>query len=97
MNKGFNVYGMSDTNDSWMESSPELHNDYIRTQDKRLSGKLKPLIRFIKALKFYRNIKIISIPFFILLNSQGYIKVVKTLIDALNQTHKALKQYLNSV
>jgi len=57
---GFNVYGISNTNDSWMESSPEIHNDYIKKQDVRLSGKLRPLIRFIKAWKFYRNVNISS-------------------------------------
>lgn len=58
--RGFNVYGMSDTNNGWKESSPEMHNAYIRREDARLGGKLKPLIRFVKAWKFYRSAKISS-------------------------------------
>ncbi|MDX2360838.1 MAG: hypothetical protein QNK23_08535 [Crocinitomicaceae bacterium] len=58
--KEYSIYGMSDTNEGWKESSPEMHNAYIKQEDTRLNGKLKPLIRFVKAWKFYRNVKISS-------------------------------------
>jgi hypothetical protein len=57
---GYPVYDISDTNDSWMKACPEIHNAYIKKEDERLAGKLKPLIRFIKAWKYYNNVKISS-------------------------------------
>ncbi len=57
---GHSVYKISDTNDGWMKASPEMHNAYVRQENNRLSGKLKPLIRFIKSWNFYRNARISS-------------------------------------
>ena len=45
---------------SWMRSSPDAHNAYVKKQDERLSGKLKPLIQLVKAWKFYNNVPIRS-------------------------------------
>lgn len=54
------VYEISDTNDSWMRTSPKLHKAYILREDNRLGKKLKSLIRFVKAWKYYNNVKISS-------------------------------------
>ena len=58
--KGYNVYEIANCLGTWMDSSPMAHKTYIKEQDDRLSGKLRPLIRFIKAWKFYRNVNISS-------------------------------------
>ncbi|KJG06061.1 hypothetical protein UB33_10335 [Photobacterium angustum] len=57
---GFKVYEISDCNDGWMEVSPDAHNDYVAKVDKKHDGKVKPLIRFIKAWKYYANVPISS-------------------------------------
>lgn len=57
---GFKVYEISDCNDGWMEVSPDAHNDYVAKVDKKHGGKVKPLIRFIKAWKYYVNVPISS-------------------------------------
>lgn len=57
---GFKVYEISDCNDGWMEVSPDAHNDYVAKVDKKHSGNVKPLIRFIKAWKYYANVPISS-------------------------------------
>lgn len=44
----------------WMLSSPQAHNAYVEQIDKKLKGKLKPLIKFVKAWKFYQNVPISS-------------------------------------
>ena len=44
----------------WMFSSPQAHNAYVELHNKRLKGKLKPLIRLIKAWKFYQGVPISS-------------------------------------
>jgi hypothetical protein len=54
------VYEIPNCSDGWMESSPEAHNAYVRRIDAKLSSKVKPLIRFIKAWKFYQNVPVSS-------------------------------------
>lgn len=54
------TYEIADYNCGWMRSSPDAHNAYVKQQDDRLSGKLKPLIRLVKAWKFYNNVPIKS-------------------------------------
>jgi hypothetical protein len=49
-------YYLPDYYGGWMESSPGAHNEYVNREDKRLGGKLKPLIQLIKAWKFYNNV-----------------------------------------
>lgn len=58
--KGFKVYDIADGNDGWMEVSPDAHNYYVAEVDKKHGGKVKPLIRLIKAWKYYRDVPIKS-------------------------------------
>ncbi len=57
---GFNTYDIPDCKGGWTKASPDAHNDYVRSIDNNLSHKLKPLIRFIKAWKYFRNVPISS-------------------------------------
>lgn len=57
---GFHIYDMPNFNDSWMISSPEAHNAYVRKVNTKLGYKVKPLVRFIKAWKFYNNVPMSS-------------------------------------
>ena len=43
-----------------MHASPDAHNAYVATINEKLGGKVKPLIRFIKAWKCYRDVPISS-------------------------------------
>lgn len=45
----FAVYRIADCADGWMKVSPEAHIHYVNEVNKKLSSKVKPLIRFIKA------------------------------------------------
>ena len=58
--KGFKVYEIADGNNGWMRVSPDAHNAYVKKIDKDLGGKVKPLIRFVKAWKYYRQVPISS-------------------------------------
>lgn len=53
-------YNIPSYDNGWMQSSPGAHIDYVNREDKRLNGKLKPLIQMVKAWKFYNNIPIYS-------------------------------------
>lgn len=57
---GFKIYEIADGNDGWMEVSPDAHNKYVAAVDNKHGGKVKPLIRFIKAWKYYRDVPISS-------------------------------------
>ncbi len=63
---------------SWMRSSPGAHNAYVQKHDERLSGKLKPLIRLVKAWKFYNNVPIRS--FYLELRVTKYAEGESTII-----------------
>jgi hypothetical protein len=57
---GYKVYDIADCSGGWMKASPDAHNDYVRTIDNKLNNKVKPLIRFIKAWKYFRDVPISS-------------------------------------
>ncbi len=57
---GFKIYGIPDCAGDWMQASPDAHNEYVRSVDNELSSKVKPLIRFIKAWKYFQNVPISS-------------------------------------
>ncbi len=57
---GNHIYKIADGNGGWMRSSPEAHKSYVDEVDEKLEGKVKPLIRFLKAWKYYRNVPISS-------------------------------------
>ena len=53
-------YYIPNCSGKWMKSSPETHNAYVSSVDRRLGFKVKPLIRFLKAWKYYRSVPISS-------------------------------------
>lgn len=57
---GFKVYDIPDCSGGWMHASPDAHNAYVRSVDIKLGGKVKPLIRFIKAWRYFRSVPISS-------------------------------------
>lgn len=58
--KGKNIYNIPNGSGGWMRSSPSTHNAYVTFHNNRLNKKLKPLIRFIKAWKYYSDVPISS-------------------------------------
>ncbi len=58
--RGKAVYNIADCDGGWMRSSPETHNAYVSYVDEKLGGKVKKLIRFIKAWKYFQNVPISS-------------------------------------
>lgn len=57
---GRSVYKIPAGGTSWTKAAPLLHNDYVTERNHALSSKVKPLIRFVKALRYYRNIPVSS-------------------------------------
>lgn len=56
----FSIYDIADCANGWKKASPDAHNAYVRMVDNKLNGKVKPLIRFVKAWKYYRQVPISS-------------------------------------
>jgi hypothetical protein len=56
----FKVYDIPDCSGGWMHASPDAHNAYVQMVDNKFGGKVKPLIRFIKAWKCFRSVPISS-------------------------------------
>lgn len=82
---GNNVYDIANSAKGWMKSSPDTHNAYVRDINANLNNKVKPLIRFIKAWKFFRNLPILS--FYLELRVTKYAEGEKSIvysIDILN-------------
>lgn len=57
---GYKVYEIPDRNGGWMNASPLAHNTYVSSVNDKLNKKVKPLIRFLKAWKYYNNVPISS-------------------------------------
>jgi hypothetical protein len=57
---GFKVYDIPDSANGWMKASPDAHNRYVRDIDAKHNGRVKPLIRLIKAWKYFREVPISS-------------------------------------
>jgi hypothetical protein len=54
------VYQIADGRGGWKRTIPDAHATYIAAVDKRLRNMVRPLIRFVKAWKYYRNAQISS-------------------------------------
>jgi hypothetical protein len=54
------IYDIPNCNADWMRASPESHKLYIDERNEYLNNKVKPLIRFIKAWKYYHAVPISS-------------------------------------
>jgi Second Messenger Oligonucleotide or Dinucleotide Synthetase domain len=79
---GHFVYEIADGDGRWMKSSPDAHNAYVAEIDEELGGKVKPLIRFLKAWKFYRNVPIGS--FYLELRVAKYASQEKSIVYSID-------------
>lgn len=57
---GLKIYGIADGAGGWMRSSPDAHNEYVRTVNSKHGAKVKPLIRFLKAWKYFKQVPVSS-------------------------------------
>ena len=57
---GHIIYGIPNCQGGWMLTAPDAHKAYVVREDERLNRRVRPLIRFVKAWKFYRNVPISS-------------------------------------
>jgi hypothetical protein len=75
---GYKVYDIADCAGGWRRASPDAHNAYVADANEHHGGKVKPLIRFIKAWKFYRDVPISS--FYLELRTAKYATDEKSIL-----------------
>ena len=56
----YNVYEIPRVGGGWVKSSPKVHNSYVTGIHQDLNNRVKPLIRLLKAIKYYNNIPVSS-------------------------------------
>jgi hypothetical protein len=76
--RGRPIYGIADCSGGWMRSAPDIHNKYVAEIDERLGGKVRPLIRFIKAWKYFRDVPVSS--FYLELRTAAYASGEQTIL-----------------
>jgi hypothetical protein len=57
---GHAIFHIADGAGGWMRTSPNAHNAYVRARDEILGGRLKSLICFMKAWKYFNNVPVSS-------------------------------------
>jgi hypothetical protein len=75
---GFRQFDIPDGSGGWKFSAPESHKAYVDRIDTRLGGKVKQLIRLLKAWKFYRKAPIKS--FYLELRVAAYAETEQAII-----------------
>jgi hypothetical protein len=88
-------YDIPDFGGGWMQSSPGAHNAYVKRENDRLNGKVKPLIQLIKAWKFYNAIPINS--FYLELRVAKYAENESSIIFDIDIRHIMKKLYDNDL
>jgi len=77
-NNGYKVYDIADSAGGWMNASPDAHNAYVSYINDKHGSKVKPLIRFIKAWKCFRDVPISS--FYLELHVAKYAEGEKSIV-----------------
>ena len=74
----FYAYDIADGDGGWMRASPDAHIAYVRSIDESLYRRVKPLIRLVKAWKYFRDVPISS--FYLELRVTKYASEEKSII-----------------
>jgi len=75
---GYHIYAIPDCLNGWRKANPEIYHTYVQEVNQKLDNKLKPLIRFVKAWKYYRQVPISS--FYLELGVTKYAENKRTII-----------------
>ncbi|MCE5306075.1 MAG: hypothetical protein LLG20_00375 [Acidobacteriales bacterium] len=57
---GSKIYDIPDGRGGWMKSSPDAQNYYVHKINEKLGWKIKPVVRFLKAWKYFKQVPISS-------------------------------------
>lgn len=89
----FKEYEIADCSNGWMRASPDAHNAYVSLADGDLNNKVKPLIRFVKAWRYYRDVPISS--FYLELQVAKYARDEKVIVYSID-VRKVLRKLFDS-
>tara|TARA_R110002073_G_scaffold186392_1_gene344966 strand:+ start:2074 stop:2931 length:858 start_codon:yes stop_codon:yes gene_type:complete len=80
--RGFNVFWIPGRGDEWILSAPAAHVAYVNRQNDRLSKKVKPLVRLLKAWKYHVNASVSS--FYMEMRTAEYVAGETSIIFAID-------------
>jgi len=83
------VYDIPNGDGSWTQSSPDAHNSYVAGINDEQGKKVKPLVRFLKAWKYFQNVPISS--FYLEMRTAKYASTEDMIIYS-NDLKRILKQ-----
>ncbi|NWF36662.1 nucleotidyltransferase [Mariprofundus sp. KV] len=89
----YKIYEIADCSGGWMRVCPDAHNAYSNYANSERGGKAKPLIRFIKAWKYYCNVPISS--FYLEMQTAKYALGEDVIVYAID-VKRVLKMLLDS-
>jgi len=72
------VFEIPGRRDEWVVSAPEAHNALVNVHNDRLGKKLKPLVRLLKAWKYYADVQLSS--FYIEMRTTEYARDEKSIL-----------------
>lgn len=72
------IYEIADGAGGWLRSSPDVHHNYVDEVDRKLGGKVKSLVRLLKAWKYYHGAPIRS--FYLEIHVAQYASQKKSII-----------------
>ena len=78
----YRIYDIANSSGGWKKSSPDAHNAYVTSINVKFDKKIKPLVRFIKAWKYLRNVPISS--FYLELRVAKYASGEKSIIYSID-------------
>lgn len=90
---GIKVYDIPNFSSGWMRSSPTSLREFINKVDEQHNGKLKPLIRYIKAWKYYNSAPISS--FYLELFITRYAQSEETIVYTID-IKEVIQRLINS-
>jgi hypothetical protein len=91
----FTIYDIPAFNKGWMKSSPDAHNTYVARINQKSGYKVKHLVRFLKAWKYYRGVPISS--FYLELQAARYANEESSIIYSIDVRNILVKLLNNEL
>lgn len=88
----YNVFKIPDFNGGWQTAAPSAHINYVNIVNSRLGGKIKHVIRLIKAIKYAQNVQISS--FYLEMRTAKYCSGENTIIYG-HDVYRTLNSLVN--
>lgn len=95
---GVEIFNIANGSGGWLASSPKSHTAYVKLVDEKHNGKVRPLIRFAKAWKYYKSVPIQSFYLELFITNYALTQTAILYLWDLDEIFKQLwEQYLPAI